>query len=145
MNILKLKLRILNKEYFKNYIYLLLFLAVLGLCCCAGFFSFCRDQGLLSSCDARASHCGFSCCRTEGCAGFSSCSSWAWEHKAEQLQCMEFVAPWHVECSQIRDWTRVFCIVKWILHHWATREAPWGPLLAPPPCIKKKTSFIRNC
>ena len=42
------------------------------------------EQGLLSSCGARASHCcGFSCCRAWalGHVGFHSCSSWALEHK----------------------------------------------------------------
>ena len=42
---------------------LLLFLAGLDLRCCAWAFSSCSEQGLLSSCGARASHCGgFSCC-----------------------------------------------------------------------------------
>ena len=26
--------------------------------------------------------------------------------------------------SRIRDWSRVSCIGRWILYHWATREAP---------------------
>ena len=40
-----------------------LFLAALGLQCCLRAFSSYGDQGLLSSCGARASHCGgFSCC-----------------------------------------------------------------------------------
>ena len=30
--------------------------------------------------------------------------------------------------SQTRDWTCVSCIGRWILYHWATGEAPWGPL-----------------
>ena len=39
-----------------------LFLAVLGLCCYMQAFSHCGEQELLSSCKARASHCGgFSC------------------------------------------------------------------------------------
>ena len=39
-----------------------LFLAALGLCCYMRAFSSCSEQGLLSSCGARASHCsGFSC------------------------------------------------------------------------------------
>ena len=38
-----------------------LFLAVLGLCCCARAFSSCSERGLLFI--VRASHCGgFSCC-----------------------------------------------------------------------------------
>ena len=40
------------------------FLAVLGLCCCAHAFSSSSQQGLLCSCGVWASHCGaFSCCR----------------------------------------------------------------------------------
>ena len=41
--------------FFCSFIYL--FLAVLDLCCCAGFFSSCSKQGSLSSCGVRASHC----------------------------------------------------------------------------------------
>ena len=58
----------------------LLFLAVLGLSCCAGAFSRHSKQGLLSSCSIQASHCGGVSChgaRALGCAGFSNCGSWA--------------------------------------------------------------------
>ena len=70
--------------FLKNtFIYLfVLFLAMLGLCCCAGFFSSCGKWGLLSSCCAWASHRGgFSCCGVQaaGHMGFSSCSSQASE------------------------------------------------------------------
>ena len=47
-----------------------------------GLFPSCDEQGLLSSCGARASHCsGFSCCRARalGYSCFSSCVSWALE------------------------------------------------------------------
>ena len=76
-----------------------MFLAALGLHCCARAFSSCREQGLLSSCGAQASHCsGCSCCRARPlvmqvsvscCMGaqhlqlwvldcrFSSCGTWA--------------------------------------------------------------------
>ena len=40
------------------------------------------------------------------------------------LWCTGFVALRHVGSSQTRDWTRVSCIGRWILHPWATREAP---------------------
>ena len=44
-------------------IYLLLFLALLGLCCCTQAFSSCCEWKLLSSFHTRASHCiDFSCC-----------------------------------------------------------------------------------
>ena len=29
--------------------------------------------------------------------------------------------------SQPREWNRVSCIGRWVLHHWATREAIWYP------------------
>ena len=54
-----------------------------------GAFSSCGEQGLLSSCGGRASHCsGFSCCRAQalGHTGFSSCSTWA---QKLQLQALE--------------------------------------------------------
>ena len=60
------------------------------------------EQGLLSSCGARASHCcGFSCCRAwaVGHVGSRSCSSWALEHK---LSSCSSVAPLHVGSSQIK-------------------------------------------
>ena len=43
--------------------FLFFLLAVLGLPCCTGFFFSCGEQGLLSTCNGRACHCGgFSCC-----------------------------------------------------------------------------------
>ena len=35
-----------------------------------------------------------------------------------------WVAPQHVRSSLTKDWTHVSCIGRWILYHWATREAP---------------------
>ena len=51
--------------FFKYFTYL--FLAVLGLRCCSGFFSLvAASVGLLSSCRAGSSHCqGFSCSRAQ--------------------------------------------------------------------------------
>ena len=46
------------------YLFIYLFLAVLGLPCCVRAFSSCREWGLFSSCDPRASgYSGFSCYR----------------------------------------------------------------------------------
>ena len=60
-----------------------LFLAVLGLCCCAQAFSSCGEQGLLCSCCAQASHCGgFSCCGTMG----SRCTSLAALHHIKSFR-----------------------------------------------------------
>ena len=74
--------------------------------------------GLRRSAWARCS--GFSCHRAWalGTGDFSSCSMWA-----QQLQCTELVAPWHLRSSQTRDWTHVPCISRQILYHWPTREA----------------------
>ena len=48
------------------WILFVLFLVSLGLCCCIRAFSSYDEQGLLSSCGLRASHCGgFSCCRAQ--------------------------------------------------------------------------------
>ena len=64
------------------FLYLFLFLAVLGLRCCVRAFS---------SCGELASHCGgFSCCGARALGaqasavvarGLSSCGSWALEHR----------------------------------------------------------------
>ena len=56
-----------------------LFLTVLGLHCCTQGFSSCPSRGN-SSCGGQAFHCSsFSCCRARGlgCAGFTSCGTWA--------------------------------------------------------------------
>ena len=62
-----------------------LFLAVLGLRCCARAFSSCSEWVLLFCCNAQASHCsGFSCCGARALGtqastlvahGLSSCGS----------------------------------------------------------------------
>ena len=59
--------------FFKNK-FLYLFVAELGLCCCAQAFSSCCEWDLLSSCGARASQfSGFSRCRAQALSmGFSS-------------------------------------------------------------------------
>ena len=40
----------------------------------------------------------------------------------QQLWCMGLVAPWHVESSQTRDQTYVFCTGRQIANHWTTRK-----------------------
>ena len=89
----------LRSHSLKKIVFLLiyLFLVALGLCCCTKVF-LCGEQGLLSSCGARASHChGFSrgaqvlgtqasvsaACGLSNCGsqalewGLSSCGTWA--------------------------------------------------------------------
>ena len=61
-------------------------------------------------------------------------SSWGTGLVASQL----------VGSSQIRDWTCVPCIIRWILNHWITREVPWfhcfwpEVILSSRYCIEKK-------
>ena len=88
--------------YFNIYLFIL-FLAVLGLCCCKKTFS---------SCDDWASHFSdFSCCR-----------AWALGHKLQHLQHLGLVAPQHVESSLARDWTHISCTGRQILNHCTIRE-----------------------
>ena len=59
--------------------FIFLFLAVLGLLCCAWVFSSFGRRGLRSSCCVGTSHCGGFSCRAQapGHVGFSGCGSWA--------------------------------------------------------------------
>ena len=42
---------------------------------------------------------------------------------AQQLPRRGLTAPWHVGSFQIRNWTGVPCISRWILNHWTTRKS----------------------
>ena len=96
--------------------------------------SSCRKRALLSSSSACASHCGgFSCCQARlqrawssavVARGLSSCSSQALEHRLNSCGVWAPVLCSVWESSLIRDWTRVSCIGRQILYHWATRKAP---------------------
>ena len=61
----------------RNTIYLVI--VCLGLHCYTQAFSSCSEQGLLSSCRAKASHCSGFCCRAQslGREGSSNCGTWA--------------------------------------------------------------------
>ena len=114
-------------------IFCLFILAVLGLSCCTGLSLAALGRGY-SGCGAWASHCGgFSCCclvaQTPGRVVFSSCSLWVYwlQPRGSRAQAQQWqtglAAPQPMGSSQIRDRTCVFCIGRWILYHWATREA----------------------
>ena len=94
-----------------------LFLAALGLHCCAWAFSGCGERGLLSSWDAWAFHCGgFSWCRAQlQGAGLRS-----WHTCLAALQ--------HVESSRTRDQTCVPCTGKgsYPLYHQRESSVPRG-------------------
>ena len=89
-----------------------LFLVALDLHCCMQAFSSCSEQGLLSSCSARASH----------CSGLSCWAAWALEH-------MGLVASWHVGSFLTRDQTCVPCTVRRTLNHWTIMEALFAFLM----------------
>ena len=84
-----------------------LFLAELGLHSCKGFFSSYGEWGLLSSRGVWASLCGgFSCCRAQalGHSDFSSCGSWALEHRLKSCgtQAYLFCGMWDLSRSRIK-------------------------------------------
>ena len=75
----------------------------------------------------------FSSCNEPGatlwlrCIGFSLRWLLSWHTgsraQAQQSWSIGLVAPQHVGSSQIKNWTLVSCTGRWILYHWATREA----------------------
>ena len=98
-----------------NLIYL--FLAVLGLPCCAWAFPG-VEWGLLSSCSA-----GFS---LQWLLLLQSTGSRA----QARLWHMGLAAPWHVQSSRTSDQACVPCIGRRVLSHWAIREVLIAPLLS---------------
>ena len=103
--------------FFLNfYVPIYLLLAVLDLCCCAGFALVVASEGY-SSCNAQASHCdGFFHCGAQalGHVGFTSCGPWALQHRltivAQGLRCA-------VACGILLDQglISVSCIDRWTL------------------------------
>ena len=104
--------------------------AMLGLCCFEGF---CLVAVIwsYSSCSARASH----------CSGFSSCGAWALGLWASAVaipgpSSTDSVVVMHRLSSSAacgifldRRVNRVSCTDRWILYHWATREAQYLKVL----------------
>ena len=78
--------------------------------------------GATTRCGAWASHCGGLPREAWalGWEGFSSCSSWA----LENLWHTGFDVLWHVGSSQTGDQTRISCLGRRVLYHWATMEVP---------------------
>ena len=93
----------------KLFIYLFIYLAVLGLRFCARAFSSCGKRGPL-----------FIVVR----GPLTIAASLVAEHKLQTRRLMGLVAPRHVGSSQTRARTRVPCIGRQILNHCTTREAP---------------------
>ena len=134
------------------FIYLFIFLDVLGLRCCVRAFLQLQRAGATLPCGAQASHCGgFSCCRAWALGARASVvvahglqQLWLTGSRAQaqQLWRMGLVALQHVGSSWTRARTRVPCIGRRILNHCATREDPSLPIFydcfsfpyAPLPC-----------
>ena len=120
-----------SNAHLKNNLIYSVILAVLSLCCCAGF-SLVAASGGYPRC-APASHCGgFSCggVQARGRMVLSSCSTWAQQlqfpgsRAPAQWLCMSWVALQWVGSSWTRDGNHVSCIGRQLLYHWATRKAP---------------------
>ena len=107
--------------YFLSFIYL--FMAALGLCCCARAFSICGEQGLLFNAMQQVSSRWLFSLWSMGSrhTGFSGCST----------QAQLFLSVW--DLPQTRDRTRVPCIGRRMLINGATREVL--PVLFTQKCI----------
>ena len=91
---------------------------MLSLCCCSSF-SLVVERGSYSLV-IWAFHCGdSSCCGTQALGHVGSVAV----APASRAQAHYWVAPRHVGSSWIREPARVSCIGRWVLYHWATREA----------------------
>ena len=92
---------------------------MLGLHCCSGFFSSCSELGPLSRVTRRL------LTVTASLVAAQAQSSWLLACRA-QVQWrwhMGWAASLHVGSSQTRNYTCVFCIGRWTLYFWATKEA----------------------
>ena len=118
--------------FLKNYLFIYLFLAVLGLRFCARAFSSCGEQGplfiavrgpLTVTASLVVEH-RLQMRRLSNC-GSRAQQLWLVGSRAQpqQLWCTGSVAPRHVGSSQTRARTRVPCIGRQTLNHCAPREA----------------------
>ena len=98
----------------KFFLLIYLFLAALGLHCCARAFS---SSGLLIAVASLVAEHGLQARR------LSSCGLRALECRLSSWWCMGLVAPWHVGSSWTRARTCVPCIGRRILNHSTTKEA----------------------
>ena len=108
-----------------------MFLAVLGLCCCAWAFSSCREQVFLAVLGFLIVVASFPCCGAQVLGVWASsavalrlgsCASWALEHRLGSCGPRDLVAPWHVGSSWTMDRTHVHCIGRQIPIPCTTRE-----------------------
>ena len=96
-----------------NFLIIFKSLAVLSLHCFAWTFSNCSRQGLLSSFSAQAPLQQLLLLQSTGSR----------VRGLQQLWLVHLVAPWHMQSSQTRDPTCVFCIGRWILNPQTIRKS----------------------
>ena len=70
---------------------------------------------------------------TLGCSASASCGGFS-RSRAQTLGAWAFIALWHVESSQTRNWTRVPCIGRCIPIHCTTKEVQHRVFKAHPCC-----------
>ena len=101
---------------FLKFLFIHLFLAVLGLCCFAQAFSSCDRRGIVFCCGAPASR----------CSGFSRCRTWAPGTQASVVEVhgLNCPAACEVFLHQGSNPCHVACIGRWILIHCDTSEVP---------------------
>ena len=112
--------------FFNLFIYCIyLFLATLGLRCCAWAFSSCGERGLLFVAVRGLLIAAASLVAEHGLQAHGLQQLWLTGSRAQaqQLWLTGLVAPRHVGTSRTRARTHVPCIGKWFLNHCATREA----------------------
>ena len=88
-------------------------MAILDLCCYSGF-ALVTASRVYSSCGVWASHySGFSCywAWALGCTSFSSCSSWALEHRLNSVWCSRFNC--FVACGIFPNQGSNPCFLQW--------------------------------
>ena len=114
--------------FFLIMIFIQLFLAVLGLCCCTGFPLVATSRGYSLIAVYRCLIAVASFVAEHRLQGVQTSIVWLLGSRAqaEQLRCMGLVVPQHVGSSQIRDQTHVTHIGRQILNHWTTREVSPG-------------------
>ena len=124
IKLLKIKLQgvqITLEEVWRTPMPVFFFLCLCRVFAAARALSSCFEQGLLSSC--RAQTLGTPALMVVA-LGLSSCDFLALNHGLNRCGAPGLAVLRYVGSSWIGDWTCVFCIGSWILHHWATREAP---------------------
>ena len=114
------------------FLYFYVFIGYAGSLLLHRLFSVKRERRLLSSCGVQASHCGGFSCRG---ARALVCGLQKPQHlgsvlrlpgsraPAQELRWTGLVTPQHVGSSRTRGQTCVSYIGRWILYHWASREA----------------------